>query len=204
MASTHDENLRAAGASDCEKGEYCSRPAGHVGFCNKARAPGGPPPSHKPKRKADRSPLSVAGPTARKPQARSLEARLDSLFGSIGSMVYVFDQICGGAIVEQSGELAGALDSLAKENPKVRQTLERALTGGAWSGVLLAAAPIGMAVAQHHILPIFGRRMPPQAIPAVRQEQDTTHRQAGDSQAAVDEASWNAAFAHRDPSEVFG
>ena len=102
--------------------------------------------------------------------------------------------------------LPAALDALARENPKVKQTLERMLTGGAWSGVVLAAAPIAFAVAGHHILPLFGKAplaqvpVPPQGAEAV-----DPHRPVPPGQQARQESGWNEAFAHGvAPEEVFG
>lgn len=184
-----DDDLRAENAPPCEKMQGCLRPGGHSGKCLL--------------QKRDRPPAGTVTPIRK--SARSLEARIDGFFAGIGSLLYPFDQVCGGAILEQSGELASALDALARENPKVKQSLERMLAGGAWSGVVLAAAPIAFAIAGHHVLPMFGKPMP--SSPAVAPHADTVdaHRPVPPGQQARQEAGWNEAFSPDvEPSEVFG
>lgn len=187
-----DDDLRKEGAVACAKTKECVRPEGHSGRCLGA--------------KRDKAPAGVAGVTPiRKPGARSLESRIDGFIGGIGALAYPFDPICGGAVLEQSGELAAALDALARENPRVKQTLERVLTGGAWSGVVLAAAPIALAIAGHHVLPLFGKQMPSAPVPLPIQPQKMDeHRPVSPGQQASHEAGWNDAFAQVAPEEVFG
>lgn len=185
-----DDDLRAENAPPCSKTEGCLRPGGHAGRCLL--------------QKRDRPPAGTVTPIRK--GSRSLEARIDGFIGGIGALTYPFDQICGGAILEQSHELAAALDALARENPKVKQTLERMLTGGAWSGVILAAAPIALAVAGHHVLPLFGKaplaQVPPP--PPGTETHVDVHRPVPPGQQARQEAGWNDAFAQVAPEEVFG
>lgn len=188
-----DDDLRAENAPPCEKTQGCLRPGGHSGKCLT--------------QKRDRPPAGTV--TSIRKSARSLEARIDGFFAGIGGILYPFDRICGGAVLEQSGELASALDALARENPKVKQSLERMLAGGAWSGVVLAAAPIAFAVAGHHVLPLFGKAMPssPDGPPseAGKAPGPDPHRPVSPGQQASYEAGWNEAFAQGvAPEAVFG
>lgn len=183
-----DDDLRAENAPPCEKTQGCLRPGGHSGKCLT--------------QKRDRPPAGTVTPIRK--SARSLEARIDGFFAGIGGILYPFDRICGGAILEQSGELASALDALSKENPKVKQSLERMLAGGAWSGVVLAAAPIAFAIAGHHVLPLFGRSLPSSPV-AVPMPETSEHRPVSPGQQASHEAGWNEAFAQGvAPEQVFG
>ena len=192
--SAHDDKLREAGAEDCPDCAPGTRPAGHVGFHSKGLRPA----STGPKRGPGRPPKRDTPPKAeRRPQARSLEARIDGFIGGVGTMVAIFDDVCGPAIIAGSSDLASALDLLAKENPRIKQTLERALTGGAWTGVILAGAPIAGTIAAHHIGPLFGRKMAHPAQVVQMQE----HRPDPRQEAEV--AGWDEHFAQVDPAEVF-
>lgn len=73
------------------------------------------------------------------------------IYGSVGMGVFAFDQDCGRAILENAEAMANSLDTLAKDNPAVRRVLSRMLTTSAWSEVIIAHAPLVMAIATHHV-----------------------------------------------------
>lgn len=73
------------------------------------------------------------------------------IYGSVGMAVFAFDQHCGKAILENAEDMANSLDTLAKDNPAVRRVLSRMITTSAWSEVIVAHAPLVMAIAGHHV-----------------------------------------------------
>lgn len=99
------------------------------------------PPSAKPRATKERTPTT---------RATSLEKRLTELYVSLGTLVIVADPVCGTAVIQQAPETAAALDTLAKENPKVKRALEKMLAGGAWGSVVMAHFPIITTILAHH------------------------------------------------------
>lgn len=73
------------------------------------------------------------------------------IYGTVGLAVFAFDQHCGQAILESAEGMANSLDTLAKDNPAVRRVLSRMITTSAWSEVIVAHAPLVMAIAGHHV-----------------------------------------------------
>ena len=65
--------------------------------------------------------------------------------------VMPFDPSCGRIIIENSEKCADALDDLAKTNSAVRYFLITLFTTSAWGAVVMAHAPIVMAIAMHHV-----------------------------------------------------
>jgi hypothetical protein len=62
-----------------------------------------------------------------------------------------FDPSCGRIVIENAEKCAEALDELAKTNTAVRNFLIGLCTTSAWGAVLMAHAPIVMAIAMHHV-----------------------------------------------------
>lgn len=60
------------------------------------------------------------------------------------------DGVCGNAISDGAGELGSALETLARENPKVRAFLEGGVEGTAWIGVAFAVAGIAIPIVNAH------------------------------------------------------
>jgi hypothetical protein len=107
----------------------------------------------------------VAPKTAKRGRAASVKAEpqtpayragviakgFENIYATVGMTVFAFDQHCGQTIIENSEKMAASLDVLAKNNPAVRRVLSKMLTTSAWSEVIIAHAPLVMAIAGHHV-----------------------------------------------------
>jgi hypothetical protein len=80
-----------------------------------------------------------------------LRQPLANIYTGIGMSVMPFDPSCGRMIIENADKCAEALDDLAKTNTAVRNFLIGLCTTSAWSAVVMAHAPIVMAIAMHHV-----------------------------------------------------
>lgn len=80
-----------------------------------------------------------------------LKPALTQMYAGIGLAVIPFDPSCGRIIIENAETCASSLDELAKTNPAVRRVLLSLVTTSAWGAVMMAHAPILMAVAMHHV-----------------------------------------------------
>lgn len=80
-----------------------------------------------------------------------LKGPLSQLYIGIGMSVMPFDPSCGRIIIENADKCAEALDELSKTNTAVRNFLIGLCTTSAWGAVLMAHAPIVMAIAMHHV-----------------------------------------------------
>lgn len=88
-----------------------------------------------------------------------LRKPLEDLYTGLGMMMIPFDPSCGKVIIEAAPRCAETLDDLAKTNPAVRRILISLVTTSALGAVIMAHAPILMAIAMHH-------------IPALREKQE--------------------------------
>lgn len=84
---------------------------------------------------------------------------LTNVYTGIGMSVMPFDPGCGRIIIENAEKCAESLDELARTNPAVRRVLMSLITTSAWGAVIMAHAPIMMAIAMHH-------------VPALREKQE--------------------------------
>ena len=76
---------------------------------------------------------------------------LMQMYGALGVFVTMRgDEHCGTAILEAGEKCAETLDELAYQNESVRRVLDALTTGSAMGAVLMAHAPIIIAVASHH------------------------------------------------------
>jgi hypothetical protein len=80
-----------------------------------------------------------------------LKSALENVYTGMGMALMPFDPSCGRIIIESAPKCAEALDDLAKTNPAVRRLLISLVTTSAWGAVIMAHAPILMAIAMHHI-----------------------------------------------------
>lgn len=98
-----------------------------------------------------------------------IERGINQLYRKAGRMVRVADADVGQALIDitrkddpEDTTVGEAWEQLARTNPRVRAFLLRLMAGGAWSGLLMAHAPVFMAVlmkdAVRSRLP-FGRLM---------------------------------------------
>lgn len=77
-------------------------------------------------------------------------AELEGFYATIAMGVFPFDQVCGKAILDSAPECARTLDELAQKSPAVRRMIAAATTTSAVGAVLMAHAPILIAVMSHH------------------------------------------------------
>jgi len=126
------------------------------------------PPTFEPPRKPkwwERKPKNGGAKKAkvRKPEPPAprggLRKPLEDLYAGLGMMLIPFDPSCGKVIIEAAPRCAETLDDLAKTNPAVRRILISLVTTSALGAVIMAHAPILMAIAMHH-------------IPALREKQE--------------------------------
>lgn len=80
-----------------------------------------------------------------------LKPALANMYSGIGMAIMPFDPSCGRVILENAESCAESLDELAKTNPAVRRALISLVTTSAWGTVIMAHAPILMAIAMHHV-----------------------------------------------------
>jgi hypothetical protein len=79
-----------------------------------------------------------------------LKKNLEQVFMLVGTSIYAFDQVCGGAIISQTEPLAQSLYELAESNPAVARVLLQLMQAGQYGAVLMAVFPIVIAVLSHH------------------------------------------------------
>lgn len=80
-----------------------------------------------------------------------LRQPLEDLYTGLGMMIMPFDAHCGKIIIDAAPRCAETLDDLAKTNPAVRRILISLVTTSAMGAVIMAHAPIIMAIAMHHV-----------------------------------------------------
>jgi hypothetical protein len=86
------------------------------------------------------------------PMPRSgLAGPLTNMYTGLGLSLSMVDRNCGQAIVESAEDCAQAWEELAKRNPKVRRALLMLLETSDVTKIIIAHAPIMMAVASHHV-----------------------------------------------------
>lgn len=128
--------------------------------------------------KAETKPSSTAKPA---PRRASLEVRLAGSIAGLGTSVVIAGamtspavQADGMLIVEHSGNIATALDKLAKDNPNVAVALERMLTAGAYAGLITALTPVLLGIAANH------GALPPGVLAMLTQQPEADQAPAGD------------------------
>lgn len=84
------------------------------------------------------------------PRQAPLQARLQEAIGGLGLLVVMVNEIDGLAIIQGAERLSISLDKAAKQNPSVRRTLEKALTGGVWAEVVFSVGAIAVPIALNH------------------------------------------------------
>lgn len=100
----------------------------------------------KPKEKK----AKVRKPTPPMPRS-GLAGPLTNMYTGLGLSLSMVDQQCGRAIVESAEDCAQAWEELARRNPKVRRALLMLLETSDVTKIIVAHAPIMMAVASHHV-----------------------------------------------------
>jgi len=146
----------------------------------------GQPPVDRP---ADRAP--GRGKSARPPAeevpmpAGGVIARgVNKLYRRAGKVVRAMDYDIGTAIIECTHKededdltVGEAWEALCKSNPRIRRFVLSCLKGGAWSDLIMAHAPIAMAIAMK---PAILRFLPSRLIESVAEPDDDTPEGEGD------------------------
>lgn len=93
-----------------------------------------------------------------------LKDKLVNMVVMVGVTVSTFDQFDGATIIGGAPDLADSLVALAAESPAVKKALETSMSSSAWLGVIIATAPMVVAIlANHNVLPEQLRMMSPAA-----------------------------------------
>lgn len=89
-------------------------------------------------------------PTPPMPRPGSIAKPLTEMYGSLGLVVFGFDQACGTSILLNAGDAAKSLEELARVNPRARRIIVALTQTGAVSQVIAAHLPILTVIAVHH------------------------------------------------------
>jgi hypothetical protein len=89
------------------------------------------------------------GDYSKKPLTK-LGKSLKETYETVGGMVLLFDMPCGTAVIENAENMARSLDTLAQNNPKVKEALLKLTEASGWGQVIVAHAPVMLAVYAHH------------------------------------------------------
>lgn len=149
-------------------------------------------------REPDRPPAAPQGRSRRRgtihdapapamPKGGIIAAGVDKLYRRAGKLLRALDHDIGQALIEctraellDEGELTvgQAWEQLAKSNPRIRAFLLRAIAGGAWGDLIMAHAPVGIALvmkpAVQRLIP-WGRIVESMAEP----DEDTPEGEGG-------------------------
>lgn len=85
------------------------------------------------------------------PRKGHLAKQITQLYVSLGTFLMPFDQACAGAIINAAPDCGEAMENLARENPAVRKAILAMVETSVWGQVVVAHAPIMLAIAIHHI-----------------------------------------------------
>ena len=85
------------------------------------------------------------------PRKGNLAKQFTQLYTSLGTFLMPFDAACGGAIINAAPKCGEAMENLARENPAVRKALLAMVETSVWGQVIMAHAPIMLAIAIHHV-----------------------------------------------------
>ena len=118
-----------------------------------------PPVEREPDRPPDTSKRPAARaatvPAAPMPRGGVIAAGVDKLYRRAGKLLRALDHDIGQALIEctrvellEEGELTvgQAWEQVAKTNPRIRAFLLKAIAGGAWGDLVMAHAPLGIAL----------------------------------------------------------
>lgn len=101
-------------------------------------------------RKPDESPDTKAKGHREAPipryQKGVIAAGMTKLYKRAGRVVKAMDKDIGTAIIECAEDCGEAWDELARTNPRIRRTLMKMISGGAWGSVIMAHLPIVLAI----------------------------------------------------------
>lgn len=85
------------------------------------------------------------------PRKGNLAKQITQLYISLGTFLMPFDTACAGAIINAAPDCGEAMENLARENPAVRKAILAMVETSVWGQVVVAHAPIMLAIAIHHV-----------------------------------------------------
>lgn len=105
------------------------------------------PPRPTPRRTGGKSaPAAPAAPRVNSLAPGVIAKGMAEVYATAGMFLMALDPEIGTSLAQNSDNIGRAWETLAAESDAVRAVAEKMLTGGAWSGFIVAHVPIGMAV----------------------------------------------------------
>lgn len=92
-----------------------------------------------------------AAPVPGMPRKGQLARQITQLYVSLGTFMMPLDAACAGAIINAAPQCGEAMENLARENPAVRRAILAMVETSVWGQVIVAHAPIMLAIAIHHV-----------------------------------------------------
>lgn len=96
-------------------------------------------------------PEKVQLPVPGMPRKGALARQITQMYVSLGTFLLPFDAACAGAIINAAPRCGEAMENLARENPAVRRAIMAMVETSVWGQVVMAHAPIMLAIAIHHV-----------------------------------------------------
>ncbi len=93
----------------------------------------------------------VSTPAPAMPRKGHLARQFTQLYVSLGTFMLPIDAACGGAVINAAPKCGEAIENLARENPADRKALLAMVETSVWGQVIVAHAPIMLAIAIHHV-----------------------------------------------------
>jgi hypothetical protein len=106
----------------------------------------GTPVDREPDQAPDSKARGKTQPRIPRYQKGVIAAGMTKLYRRAGKIIKEMDRDIGTAVIECAEDCGEAWDELARTNPRVRRFLLKLITGGAWTAVFMAHAPILLAV----------------------------------------------------------
>jgi hypothetical protein len=106
----------------------------------------GSPIGREPDQAPDSKARGKTQPHTPRYQKGVIAAGMTKLYRRAGKIIREIDRDIGIAVMECAEDCGEAWDELARTNPRVRKFLLKLITGGAWSAVFMAHAPILLAI----------------------------------------------------------
>lgn len=82
---------------------------------------------------------------------RDITGKLAFMLSMTGNIVQIADPICGGAIIDQSGEMAAKLTPILCQSPAVVAWFRRSSNVMMYADLLISCGPVLMVIFQHHL-----------------------------------------------------
>lgn len=104
------------------------------------------PLDRSPDEKPDSKAKAKRQPATPRYQKGVIAAGMTRLYKRTGKIIKAMDKPIGIAVIESAEDCGEAWDELARTNPRVRRALMKLISGGAWGALIMAHAPIFLAI----------------------------------------------------------